>query len=64
MQWSRDSRGRLNKLEITKTIEIVDPPAVDNNFPRSPDIDIITIESLGAPAVDNYIHTDIDNSAA
>ena len=67
MQWSRDSRERLTKLEISKLIEIVDPPAapaLDNNCPRSPHIDIITIESLVAPAVDNTIHTNIDNSVA
>ena len=67
MQWSRDSRGRLTKLEIIKSVEIVDrpaAPAVDNNCSRSPDIDIIDIESPAAPVVDNYIHTDIDNSGA
>ena len=67
MQWSRDSRGRLTRLEITKSAEIVDrpaAPAVDNKCPRSPDIDIINIESPATPPVDNYIHTDIDNSAA
>ena len=67
MQWSRDSRGRLTKLEIPKFAEIVDrpaAPAVDNNCPRSPDIDIIDIESLAALAVDTCIHIDIDNSTA
>ena len=67
MQWSRDSRGRLTKLEITKFAKIVDrpaAPAVDNNCPRSPDIDIINIESPVARAVDNYSHTDIDYSVA
>ena len=67
MQWSRDSRGRLTKLEITKFAEIVDrpaAPAVDNKCPRSPDIDIVNIESPAAPAVDKYIHIDIDNSVA
>ena len=67
MQWSRDSRGRLTKLEITISAEIVDrpaAPAVDNNCPRSPDIDLVNIESPAAPAVDTYIHTDIDNPVA
>ena len=65
MQWSRDSRGRLTKPETTKSAKIVDRPAalaVDNNCPRSLDIDIVNIESPAAPAVD--IHTDIGNPAA